>query len=148
MKQLLLILLIMLLVSGCTTPQRVLQVPVRESVQEELRQVKLEGDSTTLQMVFEHPLNAIREVKYTEGTKPTAPTLHYAILRDTIVVVAEVPEQVVEVVERTITQEVPIEVEVVREVNVLRWYQEVLIWIGAIALLYAVIRIILRLRLR
>lgn len=139
---------VLLLVSSCATKQRVVQVPIRESVQEQVRQVALEGDSTTLRMVFEHPLSGIREVDYQQGKNSLTPDIRYRLHQDTIVVVAEVPEQVVEVVEKTVYQEVPIEVEVEREVNVLCWWQKVLMWMGVITLLYIIIRIIVRVNRR
>lgn len=147
MKRLLPILLL-LLVSGCGAKSRVVQAPVREKVQEELREVKLEGDSSLLRMVFEQPLSAIREVRYQQGKNSLTPDIRYHIKHDTITVVAEVPEQVVEVVERTITQEVPIEVEVEREVNILHWWQKTLMWVGALVLLSLIIRVIVKYKVR
>lgn len=145
MKRLLFI-LFGLLMMGCGSTPRPTTIPIQREVREELKQVTLEGDSSTLRMVFEHPLNTIRTVDYQQGKHPSAPVIKWQLSGSDLDITAEAPEQVVEVVERTVYQEVPVEVEVVREVNRLHWWQETLMWLGALALVALLLRVIMKLR--
>lgn len=131
---------------GCGSTPRPTTIPIQREVREELKQVTLEGDSSSLRMVFEHPLNAIQVAEYTQGKLPSAPVIKWQLKDNQLDVTAEAPDQEVQVVERTVYQEVPVEVEVVREVNRLYWWQETLMWLGALALVALLLRVIMKLR--
>lgn len=145
MKSNFLLLILLPLLVGCHSSRRVVAVPLTQRVEERIERQTVEGDTTTLRLLFGERSDslrlAFRGVSYQQGTKPTAPRLHWQVSGEGIDITAETPTQEVEVVERTITQEVPVEVEVTREVNRLYWWQKGLMWCGAIALLLLLLRV-------
>lgn len=127
---------------GCGShPRPTTTIPLQQELKEELKKVTLEGDTSTVRLVFEQPLSGIRMVDYQQGTRPSAPIIKWSLKDNNLDVTATAPDQEVKVVERTVTKEVPVEVEVVRVVNKLHWWQETLMWCGSIALLLLLIKV-------
>lgn len=145
MKSNLLLLTFLPLLWGCKSTARVVEVPFTHKVEERVERQTIEGDSTTLRLLFGERSDSLpvapREVSYQQGTKPTAPRLHWQVTGDGINITAETPTQEVATKVRTEYQEVPVEVEVTREVNRLYWWQKGLMWCGAIALLLLLLRV-------
>lgn len=145
MKSNFLLLILLPLLVGCHSSRRVVAVPLTHRVEERIERQTVEGDTTTLRLLFGERSDslrlAFRGVSYQQGTKPTAPRLHWQVTDGGINVTAETPPLEVETKARVEYQEVPVEVEVTREVNRLYWWQKGLMWCGAIALLLLLLRV-------
>lgn len=128
------------LMSACGSRLKNTVLPLEQTHEERLKKVEIEGDSTIIQLAIDCPSDSlrtpsIRQLSYNQGEKPTAPTIQWHVVRDTLTLTANTPKQVVHTIERVITKEIPREVEVVREVNRLSWWQTTLIWAGGCSLL-------------
>lgn len=144
MRSNLLLLVLLPLLCGCHT-QRVVAVPLTHKVEERIERQTIEGDTTTLRLLFGERSDslrlAFRGVSYQQGTQPTAPRLHWQVSDEGIDITAETPPLEVQTKVRVEYQEVPIEVEVTREVNRLYWWQKTLIWCGGMALLLLLLKV-------
>lgn len=137
---LLFILLLFILLAACSSRPKTVVLPLKQTSEERLKKVEIEGDSTTIQLSFDCPSDSlrspsVRQLSYNQGETSTAPRIEWHLVRDTITLTAKTPKQVVHTVEKVVTKEIPREVEVVREVNRLSWWQTTLLWIGACSLL-------------
>lgn len=145
MRSNLLLLLLLPLLGGCHSPQRVVAVPLTHKVEERIERQTVEGDTTTLRLLFGERSDslrlAVRGVSYQQGTQPTAPRLHWQVSDEGIDITAETPPLEVETKARVEYQEVPVEVEVTREVNRLYGWQKALMWCGGVALLLLLIKV-------
>ena len=114
-------------------------VPLTHKVEERIERQTIEGDTTTLRLLFGECSDslrpALREVSYRQGTQPTAPRLHWQVSDEGIDITAETPPLEVETKARVEYQEVPVEVEVTREVNRLHPWQKGLMYVGIIGLI-------------
>lgn len=137
---LLFILLLLLLLAACSSRPKTVVLPLKQTTEERLKEVEIEGDSTSIQLAFDWPsdslrLPSVRQLNYTQGENPTAPRIEWHVVRDTLTITAQTPNQVVQTIEKVVSKEVPREIEVVREVNRLSWWQTTLLWAGACSLL-------------
>ena len=104
-----------------------------------MQPLTIEGDSSALRLVIDClPTGPrVREVGATLGGPRLSWTLDGGLLR----LSAREPDRQMLLPFRTITREIPVEVE--REVpRPLRWYERGLMYVGAAALLYLLIRLI------
>ncbi len=145
MRSNLLLLLLLPLLVGCHSSRRVVAVPLTHKVEERIERQTVEGDTTTLRLLFGERSDslrlAVRGVSYQQGTQPTAPRLHWQVSDEGIDITAETPPLEVETKARVEYQEVPVEVEVTREVNRLYGWQKALMWCGGVVLLLLLIKV-------
>lgn len=145
MRSNLLLLVLLPLLGGCHSSKRMVAVPLTHRVEERIERQTVEGDTTTLRLLFGERSDslrlAFRGVSYQQGTQPTAPRLHWQVTGDGINITAETPTQEVATKVRTEYQEVPREVEVTREVNHLYGWQKALMWCGGVALLLLLLKV-------
>lgn len=145
MRSNLLLLILLPLLGGCHSSRRVVAVPLTHRVEERIERQTIKGDSTTLRLLFGERSDSLRlafkGVSYQQGTQPTAPRLHWQVSGEGIDITAETPPLEVETKARVEYQEVPVEVEVTREVNRLYWWQKALMWCGGVALLLLVLKV-------
>ena len=145
MRSNLLLLVLLPLLCGCHSSQRVVAVPLTHRVEERIERQTVEGDTTTLRLLFGERSDSLRltfkGVSYQQGTQPTAPRLHWQVSGEGIDITAETPPLEVETKARLEYQEVPVEVEVTREVNHLYGWQKALMWCGGVALLLLLIKV-------
>lgn len=137
---LIVLLSLLLLLGACGSHPKRVVLPLQQTSEERLREVEIEADSTTIQLAFDCPSDSlrtpsVRQLSYNQGETSTAPRIEWHVVRDTITLTAKTPKQVVHTIEKVITREIPREVEVVREVNRLSWWQTTLLWIGVCSLL-------------
>ena len=137
--------MILPLLCGCRCSRRMVAVPLTHKVEERIERQTIEGDTTTLRLLFGECSDslrpALREVSYRQGTQPTAPRLHWQVSDEGIDITAETPPLEVETKARVEYQEVPVEVEVTREVNRLYGWQRALMWCGGVALLLLLLKV-------
>lgn len=126
--------------TGCKSTR----VPLTHRVEERIESHHIEGDSTSLRLAFGGCPDSLRQIDYTPGKLPGAPVIRWAVARDTVTIVATTPPRTVETLSRVEYREVPVEVEVTREVNVLLTWQKGLMWCGGLALLLLIIKVIRR----
>lgn len=135
-----LLLLLTLLVVSCSPSRTVVrEVPIHITDTTVMQPLTIEGDSSALRLVIDClPTGPrVREVGATLGGPRLSWTLDGGLLR----LSAREPDRQMLLPFRTITREIPVEVE--REVpRPLRWYERGLMYVGAPALLYLLIRLI------
>ena len=153
MRQLYIVVLFILLLTGCKATTRVVEIPVRETVTvtDTLMQVKMIEDSVLLEALFYcDSLNVVRlseigELK-TKGIKSKflfeSQKLTYRLTTDRDPVF--IPRKTID---RRV--EVPIRIEVPGPIEYrLHWYQRWLMWIGVVASISLAVWLLLKLRLR
>lgn len=124
--------LLLLLAAGCASGKRVQTVPVRTEVVERLVPVPLRGDSSTIRLALDWQTNTIREVAHAGRTPAIEWTQEDP---DNLVVTAKTPTDTVYLPSQVITRELPVEVEVTREVNRLHPWQQILMYAGLVELI-------------
>lgn len=124
---------ILLLASCSPLRDAVREVPIRETVTDTLVPRTIPADSAELRIAFDDRSNAFRTTFEREGARLK---LYPVIRHDTLIVYGQAKPDTLWLPARTVTREVPVTVEVVKEVpKPLSWWQKALQITGALALL-------------
>lgn len=134
----LLLLVLLSVATSCgTRRQAVKTISLREVVSTKMDTIEVPADSTELRLVIECLPGDTPHLMQPQGATPSQLRLYWQLLGNELFIKALAPPHRIPTLTSTITKEVPVEVEVVREVNKLHWWQTTLMWCGGIALLLA-----------
>lgn len=135
-------LFMLLLLSSCAPRKELIrEVPVRETIEQGVVKVPIEQDSMLVRLVVDCLPNGQAVARQVEqSTSPMQ--FAWSQIGDTLDLRMNSPPHDALIPYRVIEREVPVQVEVQREINVLYWWQKILMWIGAITLIYILIKLI------
>lgn len=153
MKQLYIVVLFILLLTGCKTVTKVVEVPIHESVKvtETLKPIAIQGDSLLLEALFYcDSMNLVRLREIVE-LKSKSMNSVFTFENDKLRYKARTEPDTVYMpsilIERD--KEVPIYIDVPGPIEYrLHWYQRLLMWIGVITSISLAVWLIVKLRFK
>lgn len=141
MRSIIYLFMLLLLASCAPRKQLIKEVPIKETIEQGVVKVPIEQDSMTVRLVVDCLPNGqavARQVSQSISPMQFA----WSQSADTLDLRMNSPPHDALVPYRVIEREVPVQVEVQREINVIYWWQKILMWLGAISLLYILIKLI------
>lgn len=123
-----------LLFGACKAKQQTIKtVPIREMTTVELEPIELEADSVSVRVPFEQLLTGTQTGGVAVSTNGLR--LLWELRRGMLNIRADKPPDQLHIPHTTTIREVPVEVEVTREVNRLHLWQKALMYVGIIGLI-------------
>lgn len=147
------VVLFILLLTGCRAQTKIVEVPVREvvTVTETLEPIQVPGDSLIMEALFYcdslnlvqlREISELKSKNMSSGFKFDRQKLEYKAKTEPAL--QYIPSTIIET-----TKEVPIYVDVPGPIEYrLHWYQRWLMWIGVVASISLAVWLLLKLRLR